>query len=245
MMRCDILTLFPKMVSSVLEESILKRAQEKGLLDVRIINIRDYTTDKHKMADDYPYGGGAGMVMKPEPIFNAVDAIKNDYPELRIITASPQGITFNHNKAVELSREERRLVFICGHYEGIDERVRLGLGAEEISIGDYILTGGELPAMVIIDAAVRLVPGVLGDEDSARHDSFADFIFDYPQYTRPPDYKGMNVPEVLLSGNHEEIRKWRRTQAIKNTYCKRPDLLEKMKLTDEDKKILNEVKKKA
>ncbi|MBI5042453.1 MAG: tRNA (guanosine(37)-N1)-methyltransferase TrmD, partial [Nitrospirae bacterium] len=171
--------------------------------------------------------------------------IKKDYPELRIIMVSPQGETFNHDKAVELSREKNRLVFICGHYEGIDERVRQGLGAEEISIGDYILTGGELPTLVVIDAAVRLISGVLGDEDSVKHDSFADFLLDYSQYTRPPEYKGMKVPEVLLSGNHEEIKKWRRMQAIKNTYFKRPDLLEKMKLTDEDKKILNEVKKKA
>lgn len=245
MMRCDILTLFPKMVSSVLEESILKRAQEKGLLDVRVINIRDYATDKHKMVDDYPYGGGAGMVMKPEPIFGAIDRIKKDNTELRIILVSPQGGTFNHNKAVELSREKKRLVFICGHYEGIDERVKIGLGAEEISIGDYILTGGELAALVIIDASARLIPGVLGDEESARHESFADFILDYPQYTRPPEYKGMNVPDALLSGNHEEIKKWRRRQAIVNTYFKRPDLLEKMELTDEDKKILNEVKKEA
>lgn len=244
-MRCDILTIFPVMVSSALNESILKRAQEKALFKVRVLNIRDYAIDKHRMVDDYPYGGGAGMVMKPEPIFAALDEIKKEDPDLRIILVSPQGRTFNHNIAFDLSREKKRLVFICGHYEGIDERVRIGTGAEEISIGDYILTGGELAALVIIDAAVRLVPGVLGDEESTRYESFYESLLDYPHYTRPPEFIAMNVPDVLLSGNHEEIRQWRRRQAIINTYYKRPDLLEKMQLTEGDKKILDGLKKKG
>ncbi|MBI3354639.1 MAG: tRNA (guanosine(37)-N1)-methyltransferase TrmD [Nitrospirae bacterium] len=244
-MKCDILTIFPVMISSVLNESILKRAQEKGLFKARVLNIRDYAADKHRMVDDYPYGGGAGMVMKPEPIFAALDQIKKEDPDLRIILVSPQGRTFNHNIALDLSREKKRLVFICGHYEGIDERVKAGAGAEEISIGDYILTGGELAALVIIDASVRLIPGVLGDEESARCESFCDSLLDYPHYTRPPEFMGMGVPDVLLSGNHEEIRRWRRMQAIINSYYKRPDLLKGVKLTDEDKKILDEIRKKG
>lgn len=244
-MKCDILTIFPLMVSSVLNESILKRAQEKGFLKARVLNIRDYAADKHRMVDDYPYGGGAGMVMKPEPIFAALDEIKKEDADLRIILVSPQGRTFNHNIALDLSREKKRLVFICGHYEGIDERVRSGAGAEEISIGDYILTGGELAALVIIDASVRLIAGVLGDDESARQESFYDSLLDYPHYTRPPEFMGMNVPDALLSGNHEEIRRWRRRQAVINTYYKRPDLLKEVRLTDEDKKILDEIRKKG
>ncbi|WP_447973329.1 tRNA (guanosine(37)-N1)-methyltransferase TrmD [Nitrospira sp. Kam-Ns4a] len=244
-MRCEILTLFPEMVLPVLQQSMLKRAQDKGLLRVRVRNLRDYTLDRHQVADDAPYGGGAGMVMKAEPIFRAVDALKAEEAGgpagLRLILPSPQGKPFTQATAEALAQEPRRLVFLCGHYEGMDERVRLGLAPEEISIGDYVLTGGELPALVMVDAAVRLIPGVLGDPDSARYESFAERLLDYPQYTRPPEVRGLTVPAVLLSGNHEAIRLWRRKEALRNTYLKRPDLLEGRLLTEEERRLLDEV----
>ncbi len=247
-MRCDILTLFPEMVASVLGHSILKRAQEKGLLEVCIHNIRDYTFDRHKVVDDVPYGGGAGMVMKAEPIFRAVDALRDRYSRavdaglsLRLLMPTPQGRPFTQDYARDLASERRRLVFICGHYEGIDERVRLGLDPEEVSIGDYVLTGGELPALVIIDAAARLVPGVLGDPESAMHESFSDALLEYPQYTRPPEVRGLTVPEVLLSGHHEAIRVWRRREALRSTYLKRPDLLRDRVFNEEDQRLLDEI----
>ncbi len=247
-MRCDILTLFPEMVAPVLGHSILKRAQEKGLLEVCIHNIRDYTFDRHKVADDVPYGGGAGMVLKAEPIFRAIDALRDQYgravdggPPLRLLMPTPQGRRFTQDYARDLASERRRLVFICGHYEGIDERVRLGLDPEEVSIGDYVLTGGELPALVIIDAAVRLVPGVLGDPESAMHESFSDALLEYPQYTRPLEVRGLTVPEVLLSGHHEAIRVWRRREALRSTYLKRPDLLRDRVFNEEDQRLLDEI----
>ncbi len=240
-MQCDVLTLFPDCVRAVTTQSIVKRAQEKGLLQLNIHNIRDYTDAPHYNADDTPYGGGEGMVMKAEPIFRVVDAIRNNTEKLRIILPSPQGIPFSQRQAEAFSSEPRRLVFICGHYEGIDERVRTALSAEEISIGDYVLTGGELPAMVMIDAAVRLIPGVLGDPLSAQHDSFAESLLDYPHYTRPSEIRGVMVPEVLSSGNHEAIRRWRRKEAIRNTLLKRPDLLNHRTLTDEDQRLLDEI----
>lgn len=240
-MRCDVLTLFPGILTFVLQESILKRAIEKGLLEVRVTDLREFTGDKHRIADDYPYGGGGGMVLKPEPIFKAIDQISRK-GDLRLILLSPQGKTFDQEKAKELSMEKKRIVFICGHYEGIDERVRIGLGPEEVSIGDYVLTGGELAALVIIDASARLIPGVLGDEDSAKKDSFFDALLDYPHYTRPAEFRGIKVPEVLLSGNHEEIKRWRRREALHNTLKKRPDLLQKAQLTEEDKEFLKELK---
>lgn len=240
-MKCDVLTLFPGILTSVLQESILKRAIEKGLLEVRVTDLREFTGDRHRIADDYPYGGGGGMVLKPEPIFKAIDQISRE-GDLRLILLSPQGKTFDQEKAKELSMEKKRIVFICGHYEGIDERVRIGLGPEEVSIGDYVLTGGELAALVIIDASTRLIPGVLGDEDSAKKDSFFDALLDYPHYTRPAEFRGIKVPEVLLSGNHEEIRRWRRREALHNTLKKRPDLLQKAQLTEEDKEFLKELK---
>ncbi len=240
-MRCDVLTLFPGILTSVLQESILKRAIEKGLLEVRVTDLREFTGDKHRIADDYPYGGGGGMVLKPEPIFKAIDQISRE-GDLRLILLSPQGKTFDQEKAKELSMEKKRIVFICGHYEGIDERVRIGLGPEEVSIGDYVLTGGELAALVIIDASTRLIPGVLGDEDSAKKDSFFDALLDYPHYTRPAEFRGIKVPEALLSGNHEEIRRWRRRKALHNTLKKRPDLLQKAQLTEEDKEFLKKLK---
>lgn len=231
------------MVSPVLDESILKRAQAKGLLNVRIINIRDFTFDKHRTADDYPYGGGAGMVLKAEPVLKAVDFIREE-EDLRILLMSPQGKRYDQGMATELSREERRIVFICGHYEGIDERVKTYLSPEEISIGDYVLTGGELAALVIIDSVVRLIPGVLGDSASVEDESFNQLL-DYPHYTRPAQLREMDVPSVLISGNHEVIRQWRRRQAVTNTLIKRPDILDEAVLSEEDIKILNEIKEES
>ena len=243
-LHCDIITLFPDLVQPVLGQSMLKRAQEKGLLETRVHNLRDYTEGRHLVADDTPYGGGAGMVMKAEPVFRAVEALRRQYGEseagtsLRLLLPSPQGRPFTQRLAEEFRDERRRMVFVCGHYEGIDERVRLGLAPEEISIGDYVLTGGELPALVMIDAAVRLIPGVLGDPESAERDSFAESLLDYPHYTRPAELRGLAVPEVLLSGNHEAIRLWRRKEALRSTYRKRPDLLRDRSLSDEDRRLL-------
>ena len=240
-MRCDVLTLFPGMISSALDESILKRARDKGLLTVRVTDIRDFTANKHRTADDAPYGGGAGMVLKAEPIVKAVDFIREEEKELRIILLSPQGRRYDQTIARELSREERRIVFLCGHYEGIDERVKIILSPEEISIGDYVLTGGELAALVLIDSAARLIPGVVGDSASIEEESF-NGILDYPHYTRPFEFRGVQVPQVLLSGDHENIRRWRRRQALLNTVRKRPDLLAGAILTEEEREILEEIK---
>ncbi len=245
MLRCDIITLFPDLVQPVLGQSMLKRAQEKGLLEARVHNLRDYTEGRHLVADDTPYGGGAGMVMKAEPVFRAVEALRRQYGEsgasLRLLLPSPQGRPFTQRLAEEFRDERRRLVFVCGHYEGIDERVRIGLEPEEVSVGDYVLTGGELPALVMIDAAVRLIPGVLGDPESAERDSFAESLLDYPHYTRPAELRGLPVPVVLLSGNHEAIRLWRRKEALRSTYRKRPDLLQDRSLTDEDRRLIEEI----
>lgn len=240
----EVLTLFPGLIEGPLNESILKRGREKGLLNVTVRNIRDYTEDKHKTADDSPYGGGAGMVLKPEPIFKAFEALKAQYPEEDFLTIllSPQGRLFDQKRAEQLSEEKRRIVLLCGHYEAIDERVIDSLVDEEISIGDYVLTGGEIAALVVIDAAARLLPGVLGDEESAYRDSFGEGLLDHPHYTRPAEFRGMRVPDELLSGNHAEIEKWRRREALRATLTKRPDLLETAELTDVDKKILEELK---
>ncbi len=241
----EVLTLFPGMLEGPLNESILKRAREKGLLNVRVWNIRDYTEDRHRTADDSPYGGGAGMVLKPEPIFRAIEAVKAQHPDEEFLTImlSPQGRLLNHERAEGLSKESRRIILLCGHYEAIDERVREALVDEELSIGDYVLTGGELAALVVMDASTRLLPGVLGDEESAWLDSFRDGLLDYPHYTRPAEYRGMKVPDVLLSGDHEQIRRWRRRESLRATLLKRPDLLEKARLTDEDRKIIESLKK--
>ncbi len=246
-MRCAVVTLFPDMVAPVLGQSILKRAQEKGLLEVSVQNLRDHTYDRHKTADDVPYGGGAGMVMKAEPILLAVEALNAAYgmsesdATMRVIMPSPQGRPFTQELAQELAQEMRPILFLCGHYEGIDERVRLALQPEEISVGDYVLTGGELPALVMIDAAARLIPGVLGDATSAAEESFTEGLLEYPHYTRPADVRGMAVPEVLVSGHHEAIRLWRRKEALRNTYLKRPDLLRDREFGPEDQRLLSEV----
>ncbi len=242
----EVLTLFPAFFAGPLNESILKRGREKGLITVTVRNIRDFAEDKHKTADDSPYGGGAGMVLKPEPIFRAFEAMKADRPgeDFLTILLSPQGRPFHQKRAEELSEERRRIVLLCGHYEAIDERVIDALVNEELSIGDYVLTGGELAALVVIDAAARLLPGVLGDEESAYRDSFGDGLLDHPHYTRPAEFRGRKVPEALLSGNHAEIEKWRRREALKATLVKRPELLETAELTDEDRKILEELKQK-
>jgi tRNA (guanine37-N1)-methyltransferase len=244
-MRCSVVTLFPEMIVPVVGSSMLKRAQEKGLLHVMVHNIRDHALDKHRVADDVPYGGGAGMVMKAEPILRAIGQIKAEAEErgerIRLLFPSPQGRPFTHEYAKDLAAEERRLVILCGHYEGVDERVRLALRPEEISIGDYVLTGGELAALVLIDAAARLVPGVLGDPDSMVEESFADSLLEYPHYTRPAEVNGMGVPEVLLSGHHEAIRLWRRKEALRATYRRRPDLLRDRVLNGEDRRLLDDI----
>ena len=229
-MRIDILTLFPEMFQNVLGESMLKIAREKELVSFHLHNIRDFSDDKHRCVDDKPYGGGAGMVMKPEPVFNAVEAVEilDDAASTKILL-TPQGETFNQEIAHDLSKKAR-LMIICGRYEGFDERIRSGIDALEISIGDYVLTGGELAAMVVIDSVVRLIDGVLGDENSSTDESFSDSmggLLEYPHYTRPEEFRSMKVPDVLLSGNHANIEKWRREQAIERTKKWRPDLLDK------------------
>jgi tRNA (guanine37-N1)-methyltransferase len=241
-LRIDIFTLFPEMFQGPFEASILKRAVTQKLVDFNIHNIRDYTHDKHHTADDYAYGGGAGMVMKPEPVFEAVETVKEKAAVAggslpKVILLSPQGRVFEQTAAVELSKIDW-LMLICGHYEGVDERIRQYLVDSEISIGDYVLTGGELAAMVVADAVVRLLPGVLGSGESLLYESHTGGLLEYPQYTRPENFKGWQVPEVLMSGNHAEIAKWRRRQSLERTRERRPDLFNKVELSPEDKKIL-------
>ena len=239
-MKIDYLTLFPEMFDGVLNHSILKRAQDSDLLQVNTVNFRDYSINKHNQVDDYPYGGGQGMVLKPEPVFNAMEDLAVS-DNTRVILMCPQGETFTQRKAQELSQAEH-IVFICGHYEGYDERIRSNLVTDEISIGDYVLTGGELPAMTMTDAIVRLIPGVLGNAQSHQDDSFSDGLLEFPQYTRPREFKGLTVPDVLLSGNHANIEQWRHEQKLIRTYNKRPDLLENYALTKQDEEILEKYK---
>jgi tRNA (guanine37-N1)-methyltransferase len=239
-MKCDVLTLFPGILTAYLNESILKRAREKNLLDVKLYNIRDFASGPHRTVDDSPYGGGSGMVFKPEPVFRAIDFLKEDGDLRKVILLSPQGKPYNQSMAEAYSREKKRFVFICGRYEGIDERVKT-LVDEEVSIGDYVITGGELAALVIIDAVTRLIPGALGDEKSVEDESFSWGLLDYPHYTRPREFRGMQVPEALVSGNHKEIWLWRRREALRKTLKKRPDLIEKVELTELDKKMLSEI----
>lgn len=237
-MHFDIFTLFPEMFQSPFSESILKRAQEQGLLSIALYNIRAITTDKHHVVDDYPYGGGAGMVMKPDPIFNAVEAVYQSGP---IILMTPQGRPFTQQIAHELAQHPR-LTLICGHYEGIDERVRQHLVTDEISLGDYVLTGGELAAMIIVDATSRLLPGVLGGEESTLEESHSNNLLEYPHYTRPAEFRGWGVPDTLLSGHHANITRWRRKEAIRRTRDRRPDLFAQLDLSSkQDQKILREL----
>ncbi len=240
-MRIDVLTLFPQMFEAPFSFGIFKRAVDQGLVSLNLYNIRDYTHDRHHTADDYPYGGGSGMVLKPEPIFEAVESIKASIEdragEVLVILLTPQGRLFSQQIAKELS-QHKHLIFICGHYEGVDERVREHLATDELSIGDYVLTGGEVPAMVVIDAVVRLLPGVLGSEASPLDDSHTNGLLEHPQYTRPPVYRGWSVPEVLLSGNHAQIAQWRREQIIRRTLERRPELIDKANLGLEDKQLV-------
>ena len=221
-LEMDVITIFPRMLDGVLGESILKRAEQGGYIRVRAVDLRDFTEDAHRTTDDRPYGGGPGMVMKPEPIFKAVASVRR--PESRVILMTPQGKRFSHAVARELAAASH-LVFVCGHYEGVDERVRTGLVTDELSIGDYVLTNGVLPAAVVIDAVSRLIPGVLGHDESAGDESFSHGLLEYPQYTRPPEYEGMRVPDILLSGNHGAVAEWRLQQARERTRQRRPDLL--------------------
>ncbi|MGL4819889.1 MAG: tRNA (guanosine(37)-N1)-methyltransferase TrmD [Bacilli bacterium] len=242
-MKIDVLTLFPEMFHGVLSSSILKRATSERNLDVELHNFRDYTTDKHNKVDDYPYGGGAGMVLAPQPIFDCVEALQaktNATP--RVILMCPQGERFTQ-KTAEALAEEEHLIFICGHYEGYDERIRTHLVTDELSIGDFVLTGGELPAMTIIDAVARLLPDVLGNEVSHQDDSHSTGLLEFPQYTRPKSFRGLEVPDVLLSGHHANVERWRMYESLKRTYTRRPDMLEHYELNAEQKKMLDEIKK--
>ncbi|MCM3160479.1 tRNA (guanosine(37)-N1)-methyltransferase TrmD [Metabacillus litoralis] len=237
-MKIDFLTLFPEMFHGVLNESILKKAQEKEAVQFNVINFRQYSSNKHQNVDDYPYGGGAGMVLTPQPIFDAVEDIRSKgNTEPKVILVCPQGERFTQSKAEQLAREEH-LLFICGHYEGYDERIREHLVTEEISIGDFVLTGGELASMVITDSVVRLLPGVLGNEDSPVLDSYSSGLLEHPHYTRPADFRGLTVPEVLLSGNHKLIAEWREEQSLRRTFERRPDLLTTYALTDKQKALI-------
>jgi tRNA (guanine37-N1)-methyltransferase len=243
MMKIDILTLFPNMFEGVFNESILKRAQEKNAVSINVINFRQFSDNKHQTVDDYPYGGGAGMVLKPQPIFDAVDHLKQkSVSNPRIILLCPQGERYTQKKAEELAQEEH-LIFICGHYEGYDERIRQYLVTDEISIGDYVLTGGELAAMVITDSVVRLLPGVLGNEDSPVKDSFSSGLLEHPHYTRPAEFRGMKVPEVLLSGDHQRIEEWREKESLRRTFMRRPDLLNNYPLNEKQQAWIEEFKK--
>ncbi len=252
-MQFEVFTLLPEVFPPYLDTSILKRARERGLISVNVHNIRDYTHDKHHTTDDQPYGGGGGMVMKPEPVFEAVESVlgiasplSTPEPEsnIPIILLTPQGRVFNQSIAKELSQYPR-IALICGRYEGIDERIREGLVTDEISIGDYVLTGGELPALILIDALARLLPDVLGDPTGAEDDSHAMGLLEYPHYTRPPEFRGSKVPDALLTGDHKKIDKWRRERALERTYKKRPDMLEKAELTKEDRKFVEGLKSKV
>ncbi|MDZ5474363.1 tRNA (guanosine(37)-N1)-methyltransferase TrmD [Bacillus sp. 31A1R] len=244
-MNIDVLTLFPEMFDGVFGHSILKKGEENQAVKYNVVNFREFADNKHKTVDDYPYGGGAGMVLKPQPIFDAVSHLveqANTEKPPKVILMCPQGARYDQKKAEELAKEEH-LIFVCGHYEGYDERIREHLITEEISIGDFILTGGELGAMVVIDSVVRLLPGVLGNEESHMRDSFSTGFLEHPHYTRPADFRGMKVPEVLTSGNHKLIDEWRAKESLRRTYNRRPDLLEQIELTDQHRKWMAEFEK--
>ena len=242
-MKFDIVTIFPRMVEASLEEGIVGRAIQRGLLDLKVHDLRDHTADRHRTVDDVPFGGGAGMVMKPEPLFRAVQAIRDHRgaPGAVILT-SPDGALFTHRQAERLAGLDH-VVVLCGRYEGVDGRVRDHLATEALSIGDFVVSGGELPALVIVDAVARLIPGVVGDESNVAADSFASGLLDFPQYTRPAEFEGLGVPPVLLSGHHAEIRRWRRREALRRTLEQRPELLEHAELSSEDREIVEEIRK--
>jgi tRNA (guanine37-N1)-methyltransferase len=243
MLKIDVLSLFPGMFQGVFGESILKKAAEKQAVTYNVVNFREYADNKHGQVDDYPYGGGAGMVLKPQPIFDAIEALSIEKEKKpRVVLLCPQGERYTQKKAEQLAQEDH-LIFICGHYEGYDERIREHVITDEISIGDYVLTGGELGAMVVIDSVVRLLPGVLGNEDSPIKDSFSSGLLEHPHYTRPADFRGMTVPEALTSGNHKHIDEWREKQSLKRTFERRPDLLKDYPLSDQQKKWLEEWRK--
>ncbi|WP_353990378.1 tRNA (guanosine(37)-N1)-methyltransferase TrmD [Pediococcus argentinicus] len=241
-MKIDVLTIFPNMVKGPLNESIVGKAIESDQLQINVTDFRDYSTNKHGNVDDSPYGGGAGMLLTPQPIFDAMDHVKknNDGKLGRVILVDPAGKQFDQHMAEDFAREEQ-LTFICGHYEGYDERIKT-LVTDEVSLGDFVITGGELAALTMIDATVRLLPGILGNSESAPGDSYSSGLLEYPQYTRPADFRGMKVPDILLSGNHQKIDQWRRHEALKKTLIRRPDLLEEFDLTAEDRKMLDEIK---
>jgi tRNA (guanine37-N1)-methyltransferase len=241
--KVDIVTIFPRMVREPLTEGILARSIERGLLDIVVHDLRDFTDDRHRVVDDVPYGGGPGMVLKPEPMFRAVEEIveRRGTPS-SIVLMSPQGRRFSHAEAVRLSAQDH-LILLCGRYEGIDERVRERLATDELSIGDYVLSGGELPALVVVDAVARLIPGAVGDEGSVAQDSFARGLLDYPHYTRPAEFRGAAVPPVLLSGHHAAIERWRRREAIRRTIERRPDLLEQADLSADERELVRELMK--
>ncbi|XXM74494.1 tRNA (guanosine(37)-N1)-methyltransferase TrmD [Lysinibacillus sphaericus] len=239
-MKIDVLSLFPPMFTGIFGESILKKANEKQAVAYNVVNFREFADNKHGQVDDYPYGGGAGMVLKPQPIFDAVENLKGEKDtKPRVILMCPQGERYTQSKAEELAKEEH-LIFICGHYEGYDERIREHVVTDEISIGDYVLTGGELGAMVVIDSVVRLLPGVLGNEDSPVQDSFSSGLLEHPHYTRPADFRGMKVPSELISGNHRLIEEWREKESFRRTFERRPDLLENLTLSDKQKQWIEE-----
>ena len=236
--KVDVITIFPKMVEAALEEGVVARARESGILDLRVRDLREHTTDRHRTVDDVPYGGGPGMVMKPAPIFEAMDAVvaERGKPDA-VVLMTPQGRRFTHAEAERLSRMSH-VAIICGRYEGVDERVAQALVTDELSIGDYVLTGGDLPAQVVIDAVVRLVPGVVGDAASVAGDSFADGWLDCPHYTRPAEFRGLTVPDVLMSGHHGEIEQWRRRERMRRTLQRRPDLIDRTRLSDDERREL-------
>ncbi len=243
-MRFDVFTLFPNLIQPYLEASILQRAIQNSLVEVRVHDIRAWTQDKHHITDDTPFGGGGGMVMKPEPIFAAVEDVLGSPPACPLILLTPQGRTFTQQIASELAALPR-IALLCGRYEGVDERVRQHLVSDEISIGDYVLTGGELPALILIDSLTRLIPGAIGDPDGAQDDSFASGLLEYPHYTRPAEFRGWRVPDVLLSGNHAQIAQWRREQALLRTWQRRPELLEKIELSEKDREFLARIQTEA
>jgi len=240
-MEFDVFTLLPDVFPPYLESSILQRARQHQLVDVRVHNIRDWAPDRHHITDDEPYGGGGGMVMKVEPLFAAVESVLGPQPACPVILLTPQGRLFDQKLAMDLAAQPR-LALICGRYEGVDERIRQHLATDEISIGDYVLTGGELPALILIDALTRLIPGALGDPDGAFDDSHASGLLEYPHYTRPPDFRGWTVPEVLLSGDHARIARWRREQSLRRTLKRRPDMLDRAPLNDADRKLMDKIR---